>query len=684
MGVYKKVLLVLTFVFSLMSKGIFAEVYSSQQIIPAGHWVYDAMMFLSNSCARTSFVNNAPLTVAELKLYLDFIPYDKLSASGKDLYQTILVFLSEKKRTEKSSEGIVPLGEVQFAMNLDLYPEILFKSSCDIDWSFSNDYTGHKNSIDLLYGEKDVKPFEFSAGSVSITPGYSFDSSGKIYWQKEHDYPIWKNEYNYMFFNSITSREIYRKNHKYIDNYASMDPNAVSLTYKEYIKKKGKTYLASTNFSGSKVGQAFVTIPVYISWGDKIFMEADPCIAKNIWAMSSGNNFSNAPMGGSDLDFLWPRTVYTSFGKSFRDWGVNFNLSRQGLQIGKTQTGSVIYNSTFETDFYCQLNLYSPRIKYNLDVVQVSDGKFLYLHLIEARPYFDFLRLSVLEGTLIQQPFEVRFLNPLMIMHSFGSWNDYSDFFEEKIYGESHVAAYMGLQVELTPCKYFRTYLLYAQNEIQSAAEKESANGRAMPDSFGAQLGFELTLPDNRHNGWWIGTLEAVYTTPYLYMKQGADWSLYSERYDMQTNGDSPICSWIGTPFGPDALGAQARFGYSKPSKWSCELDLLFLAHGTNSFGIFDNTVTINGVEYYAYYPSVLYRLGFLGAEEAANIARDYRLTGTVQYTNQITAKGSVKLNRHFELNAQGTYSFIFNNKNEEGAFAHGFEAALALEYLLF
>ena len=55
---------------------------------------------------------------------------------------------------------------------------------------------------------------------------------------------------------------------------------------------------------------------------------------------------------------------------------------------------------------------------------------------------------------------------------------------------------------------------MYAQNEIQSEIEKSSFNGNAMPDSLGGQLGMELTIPDNRHNGWWIVTLEGIYTTP--------------------------------------------------------------------------------------------------------------------------------------------------------------------------
>ena len=94
------------------------------------------------------------------------------------------------------------------------------------------------------------------------------------------------------------------------------------------------------------------------------------------------------------------------------------------MRVGKTQTGSVIYNSTFETDAYVQLNFYSPHIRYGMYVAEISKDKFMYIHRIEARP-FKWIRLGVLEGTLVARPFEFRFLNPLMIMHSFGAWREY-------------------------------------------------------------------------------------------------------------------------------------------------------------------------------------------------------------------------------------------------------------------
>lgn len=608
-----------------------AGTYGTQQLIPAGHWVYDALFMLSNETKRTSFATNAPISVGELKMYLNLVPYEKLSNSGKNLYDKLSGYLGEKAHS-------VDMGPVYFGFNLNAAPGILYKSNSELDWSFATDYTGHKNSVN----------------------GYNILSP--------------ENYRNKADGSNIDWEEI-EKNGKKTDEKYELPK----------IKDSGTGYGAYSGFINSYGSASFAEIPLYLGWSDYFVIHTGISFAKSFWGMESDSNVTNIFYSTDDMDFLWPKTAYGSAGKTFEKWGVNINFGRQGLQVGKTLTGSVIYNSTFETEGYFQLNLYSPRMKYNLDVVQVSTDKYLYMHSIEARPLFDWIRFGILEATLVQSGFELKHLNPLMIMHSFGSWedSDYVSDIEKEYYGEAHICQYMGISLELTPFKYSRLYFLYAQNEMQTPFELGSANANSIPDGIGLQAGFELTIPD-KHNGWWTGTLEGVYTTPYCYIKQGADWSLYSTRNNMQSNSGVPLCSWIGSPFGPDALGFQARVGYSQVSKWNAELDYLFLAHGTNSFGLFNNTIEIDGKEYYAYYPSVLRKMGLITDEEAENIARTYALTGSVQFTNRITAKASYNLARHMSLSGRATYSFIFNNKNEEGNFAHGFEGCLMFEYKLF
>ncbi len=610
-----------------------AETYGSQQLIPAGHWVYDALFMLSNETQRTSFATNAPISVGELKMYLNLVPYEKLGDAGKNLYDKLSDYLGEKAFK-------FDMGPVYFGFNLNAAPGVLYKSNSELDWSFATDYTGHKNSV--------------NGYDILLPENYRDKADGSnIDWDK-----VQKTE----------------KSEKPTINGSGNNKNIEIAKYGAY-----------SGFINSYGSKSFAELPLYLGWGDYFIIQSGITLAKSFWGMEKDSNVTNIFYNTSDMDFFWPKYAYGSAGKTFEKWGVNVSFGRQGLQIGKTLTGSVIYNSTFETEGYFQLNLYSPRMKYNLDVVQVSTDKYLYMHSVEARPLFDWIRFGIMEATLVQSGFEIKHLNPLMIMHSFGSWedSDYVSDVEKEYYGEAHICQYMGISLELTPFKYSRLYFLYAQNEMQTPFELGSANANSIPDGIGFQAGFELTVPD-KNNGWWTGTLEGVYTTPFCYIKQGADWSLYSTRNDMQSNSSVPLCSWIGSPFGPDAIGFQARVGYSQISKWNAELDYLFLAHGTNSFGLCNNTIEIDGKKYYAYYPSVLRKMGLITDEEAENIARTYVLTGSVQFTNRITAKASYNIAPHMSLSGRATYSFIFNNKNEEGNFAHGFEGSLIFEYKLF
>lgn len=609
----------------LLSTPIFAQHYGMQQLIPAGHWLYDSIYALQADAGITSLADNAPLTAAELRMYLQSVPYEKLSDTGKKLYDTTKEFFSTP------SWGI-NFGPVRASLNVVVKPELLYKSNSDIPW-----------------------PFGRAGVSMERTATGTLDSSDKdhpkINWTKNSD-----------------------------GNFSRLEKFE---------------YGSASNCMGNDLLEPLGRLELALSVGDYLTMEVDPCIAKNFWGMADGDNFVNIPLDYNQVEFYWPFTAYASAGKYWdKGVGLNVSVARQGLQIGRTQTGSVIYNSTFQTDFYAQINLYSRHVKYNLDVAQMSKDRYLYLHYIEAAP-FKWAKLGFAEGTLINAPFELRFLNPFMIMHSLGIWSDGDydkDPLDAKLYGESHVAAYMAFSLDIVPCRFLRIYALYAQNEIQSKVELGSANGRSFPDSFGVQAGVEVTLPEGRNDGFWTFTLEGIYTTPFCYVKQEATGSLMSWRYDMHKNGSMPICSWIGTPFGPDSIGAQTRAVYTKPRKWSCELQYLFLAHGANSFNLFGNYVEIDGVKYYTYYPSVLRRLrkeysdSELGLDnsDAKKIAREHKLSGTVEFTNAITVKGSYKINRHLDAAAEATVVFVVNSGNKSGAFDAGVTLATSLKYTVF
>ena len=164
MRLFRKPFKIFIFVFIFCSSRIFSNIYGAQQLIPAGHWLYDALFKLNAETGRISFGTDAPLTAAELKMYFDEIPYERLSGTGKCLYDKSYEYF--KKRV-----FAFHAGDAFAAFNLNLNPLLMSKTSSDIDWTFATDYTGHIKSNGIVQEAKDR--LNFGTGTYSK---YSYSS----------------------------------------------------------------------------------------------------------------------------------------------------------------------------------------------------------------------------------------------------------------------------------------------------------------------------------------------------------------------------------------------------------------------------------------------------------------------------------------------------------------------------
>ena len=590
----------LVFCFFILVTSFFSQVYSSQEPIPANHWIYDALYRLNSERSAVSVLDNAPLTVQELYSNFELIDKDELSDAGKILYEKTEKFFEKKKYN-------LDFDNIKFTTGLKLSPAAAVKTNNNIDWSCASSYTA-ENKGEITTG-KIEKPDVLVNGAANT--------------------------------------------------------------------------LYSTGLA---------IIPFVFDFNDIITLDFEPYIGTSNWVLTDKNWAMNIPLTINQEDWMFtPYRAFGSTGKHFGNWGINGQIGISGLQIGRSRTGSVIYNSTFQTDSFCQLNLYSPKIKYNLDFIQIDIQRFMYVHYFElvTNPKF---KLGVVEGTMVKGPVELKWFNPLVIMHSFLGWRLYRQLDKsdegkkaEQYYGETDFCAYLGISFDYTPCKYLRLYLLWGQNELMDFQESLSPLDytQSFPDSFGIQLGADLTLP--YRTGYFLGNFEGIYTTPFCYIKQTKESSLVRIRewnnypsYGLGRNG-----SWIGTPFGPDALGFNLSFGYEETRKWKAELEYLFLAHGTNSVNLFYKTVEKDGEEYYAYYPTVMLTLGTASAEETRAM-RTHKLTGIIQYTNRIGINGEYHFTDSMSVGGNVNYTFIFNHRAVKGAFDQGLEFTLNYKWDIF
>ncbi len=535
----------------------YTQVANDMQLIRADHWIYDAMNSLSTESGCIPLSANAPLTVAEIRLAFESVDEEKLSESGKYLYEESIEFLNSKP--------------------------------------FGLDYGA------FLYGNLVVTPEAFARTNDQID--YSFNYCLKDYFLK------------------------------------------------------------------AQVGFAFK---------DYVCIEAEPFFNRNYSAVRKSDGFSNLPFNVYDMEFEQPRWAFSTIGYASNDWGINLIFGKEGLRHGNSLSGSIVYSDSFSTDFYSQLNFYSKNFKLTMDVTEVSKDKFLYMRQFEWRP-FQKLKVSFLEGSLVNGPFELRFMNPLMIQHSFTGWEEYGSVKDHEWYGgESHFCAYLCFLMEFSPFRNSRFYFNYAQTELQVNEAPEVPNG------LGFQLGGDYRI-EGPGNGYFILGGEGIYTSPYLYVKTGADWSLY-KRYE-ENFGHGVVNSWIGTPFGPDCIGGQVKFGYKKQNKWECEFDWIFTAHGVNRFGMFDKyTEDSDGYRRYDYFPGVKHDHAKTDEEKQKWIddAKNMGLHGTVEYKNQACIQGTYFFNKKFSLSGKAVYTFSFNHNNISDNFQQGIELGISGTYRLF
>ena len=444
-----------------------------------------------------------------------------------------------------------------------------------------------------------------------------------------------------------------------------------------------------------------LSAPLNLGFGDNIAMGANFFLGKNYIAAQKPQNFCNFPLNITekfdplDVEFYFPTFAYAGYSKAYENWGFSFNVGKQGKTIGQTLSGSIIYNKTFETDAYFEFDLYTPVVKYTSDVIHVSSNRmdnlqlggnterYIYLHQFDIR-ILKKLKFSIMELSLVANPFSLRFLNPLPFMHQFGGWTNYVTAENYKIYKETNFCADFAYMFEYVPGYNLRFYGIYNQIEMQLPWERGNSWGRYYPNSIGLQLGANYSLYLENNSSLLFNT-EFIYNSPYMYIKQTPSASLYRVRQDMQTKDD--IYSWIGSPYGPDCLGGFLKVEYNH-QRFKAGLEYSILVHGENDFSIFNTKIKDeeNNTEYYAYYPSVEYKLNENGCDSGESNEQLYKKalnmkpTGTTEITNTVSVNGSYFINDYFTLNGQILYKYIINHKNQNNN-SSGVEFDIAFTY---
>ena len=266
-------------------------------------------------------------------------------------------------------------------------------------------------------------------------------------------------------------------------------------------------------------------------------------------------------------------------------WSVQFGRSRIGWGLG--HTGSLLLSDHVDYHDFLMASVFGQLLSYRglyldlepwLDGGGTDDDRVYLAHRVEFRPS-PWLTFAANEALVFHgKPMELRYLNPLMILHSWFI----------PAYGNSMI----NLELSVRPLRGLEVWGHLAIDQVQSAAEEERDYADSEPEAFGYLAGAEYVLPLS--NSWLTVGAEWAYLDPWMYI--GRDiMGGFTYRRRVQAENALPAAKIIvekslGYPGGPDYHGvtgfAQLDIGADSGAGIALALDVSFFANGEKEVGV--------------------------------------------------------------------------------------------------
>ena len=364
----------------------------------------------------------------------------------------------------------------------------------------------------------------------------------------------------------------------------SMDEFAFAVHVKAALEGRYRSNTDVPWLKKDNESQAVLALPIHLFFADRLELYLEPMIAVdpsyyNYPVSSWGNNI---PWEIERFDLNFPLRAFVAAGGSW--W--NFQLGRDKLSFGPGRTGNLAVSDNPDYYDFARLSLFSKIFKYSILVSQMpldigKDGtslihddynsvfrptddffdtqhRYFYLHRLDVR-LFKRLSIGVSEGVMIgNSSLELRYLNPVMVFHSFFSWKDYPEWGD---HGGDLNGSLFSLDVEWAFLPGWALYGQMVMNEFSMPYESSNFPDQP-PRGLGFLLGTEFV---HTVSGWiFCWNAELVYTDPFLYTLSTPFGSMiWMRRLSDIGSKDRLRYDWFGHREGRDmflaALGISAR-----------------------------------------------------------------------------------------------------------------------------
>ncbi|MDY5931710.1 MAG: hypothetical protein SPJ34_06755 [Candidatus Ornithospirochaeta sp.] len=355
---------------------------------------------------------------------------------------------------------------------------------------------------------------------------------------------------------------------------------------------------------------------------------------------------------------------------------------RAGVSLGEGYTGNTAIGDNFDYQEFVKAGFFSRNFGVYLNLTHfdssrdphsanfplvddpfyIVSSRFSGYHQIRHAPLFelyafDRVRFSLSFMNLIDSDsaFDIRLLNPFAMLHGMFNYKDYMTLESNNM---------MTLDLSFALARKWKAYFQFTLDQSQQRNEIEGHEDYIEPNAYGGMV--NLTYSDKAYGGMVNAFIEAVYTSPCLYLNTkyydsegrivqrkpypdaihawSQDWLV---GYFVEKGGPGDI-SWSGYRYGPDAIVISLGASYSLPDVFTVSASVMYMAHGEKGRGTdperysFDDMATVE-------------RINMLSP------------TGIAEHTLALSLEGDFRLCRYFSIHGGAAYAHRWNYRNESG-----------------
>ena len=384
----------------------------------------------------------------------------------------------------------------------------------------------------------------------------------------------------------------------------------------------------------------------------------------DIW----GNRFS------SNISLVHTESYPYNAGLSLGNSYLNFMAARGSVSLCEGYTGNTAIGDNYDYQEFARFSLFSPFLSVSLRLTsfdsshssdmnnnpyalispRFSDYKQLRHEVGFEAMFFKNFRLtfSLLNLLDTTSSFDIRFLNPFIVLHNMFNYTDHT-IFEANNMLTGDISWAVGRK--------WNVYFQLTMDQTQSKGEQEAYGEVLDPNAFGYL--FNVSYSDYISDGILNIYSEFVYNDPGMYLnskfyeKEGNNTittennGLYSWSQDWLLgywrSGKGNDVHYAGYKYGPDCIVFSIGGEYRK-TLFSLKSSILYMAHGEKGRGNKLSNYTFEGIN----------------SKATFNSKAPY---GTVEHTLLLSLESNVNINEYVSLSIGGAWSNMFNYLNEKG-----------------